>query len=463
MKPSVLIQKLFKNKLLVFLVVIFVIGAFLRFYHLEARSGFDADQEELAFKAQEILHRDPALLGPTTSLGRFAIGPGFSYLWAGFSFVTQGDPAAGAYLSVFLGLLTVVGFYLLGKYLFNEKVGVLSSLIYAFSLIMVTWDQNPWAPSLFFLSELFLLFGAYMATKKSLYLTFAALGLFLGFQSHFGIFLVVLAVLAFWIFYKPKLTRKSLGLSFAIVLAGFLPNIIYDLANNFVNTKRLLEVFGQSTEGGFVGFDRIVSTISYSFLSILKPYPDKSIALLFFLLFVVFSFVFYAKKKKQRAQICLLISTILVPALLFMIFKGSFSEYYLMMTIPSFILLLAYLLTSIFEEYPYILATLVLAFSFVNISTILNFKRSLSLKAKKQAVSYIVEKGGKEGYGVSLTTQLGYNFGYKYIFNYYKAAPDLPPLKDQRKIFTIVSPDGFDGVHGIIDFDGVGVLWEGIN
>ncbi len=55
----------------------------------------------------------------------------------------------------------------------------------------------------------------------------------------------------------------------------------------------------------------------------------------------------------------------------------------------------------------------------------------------KDAVELIIEKGGTSGYGVSLSTQPGYQFGYKYLFNYYEASPDIPPKKDQKKYLPL--------------------------
>ncbi len=54
--------------------------------------------------------------------------------------------------------------------------------------------------------------------------------------------------------------------------------------------------------------------------------------------------------------------------------------------------------------------------------------------------------GGASGYGMSLRTESGYNFGYSYLFDYYKATPDIPPLGGQTKIFTIVAPPGLMGL-----------------
>ena len=74
------------------LLFILIAGLFLRCYRLEFRTGFDADQEVLAFRAQEIVKGDLALIGTKTSLGGFSIGPGFYYLAAIFSLVLANNP-----------------------------------------------------------------------------------------------------------------------------------------------------------------------------------------------------------------------------------------------------------------------------------------------------------------------------------------------------------------------------------
>ena len=83
------------------IVLILLLAFFLRTYNLERRTAFDADQEEIAGRAHDILLGHPVLLGPKTSLGGFSIGPGFDYLWAFSSLLTKGDPIAGAYTSIF--------------------------------------------------------------------------------------------------------------------------------------------------------------------------------------------------------------------------------------------------------------------------------------------------------------------------------------------------------------------------
>jgi hypothetical protein len=446
--------------LLIFLIAVF--GFLLRMYKLTERTGFDADQEEIAFKAAGILEGHPALLGPKTSVGSFSIGPGFTYLWTVVNFFLKGDPAAGAYLSVLLGVATVAGFYLVGEKLFNRKTGIFLAVVAAFSASTVFWDQGPWAPSLFHLSVLVLIFGAYIATKKPYGIVIASAGFILGFQAHFGIFLCLLACAAFWLFYKPLVKRKYLLASLSVIFLGLLPNIIFDLTHNFANIRRLFGIFGVSNAGFGASIGKVFNTLTFSSLSVF--YSDISRPLSIFIFAAVFIFILWrlSKAENDRPKLVLLILMIVIPFLAFIFYRSNFSEYYLTMTIPPFLFLVGYIFYIIPERYKWPVLFLLAVFIFVNTKMVMNYHKVISLSAKEKAVLLVLEKGGKSGYGVSLTTKPGYNFGFDYLFKYYGASPHIPPLKDEKKIFTLSVPDGAYGVVGIEAFDGIGVRWEGI-
>ena len=89
------------------IILIVILALFLRLYNLERRTPFDADQEEIAGRAKELLSGHPVLLGPKTSLGGFSIGPGFTYLWGMSGIFIKEDPIAGAYTSVILGVIFI--------------------------------------------------------------------------------------------------------------------------------------------------------------------------------------------------------------------------------------------------------------------------------------------------------------------------------------------------------------------
>ncbi len=118
---------------------------------MERRVCFGTDQEELFYKARELLSGDPILLGMATSVGGFSISPLFNYLWTLFSFLFSGKPIAGNYLSVFLGIVTIITFYIAVREIFRSQLTALViAVIYSFPFSIYVWDISPWPPSLFF-------------------------------------------------------------------------------------------------------------------------------------------------------------------------------------------------------------------------------------------------------------------------------------------------------------------------
>lgn len=443
------------------LFLIIVVAATLRFYDLERRVPFDADQEEIAFRASDILKGHPVLLGPKTSVGGFSIGPGFEYLWAASSLIFRNAPISGAYVSVLLGICVVLAVYFIGSKLFDKKTGLILGLITAFSSNLVSWDQSPWAPSLFYLSQLILFYGAYLSLKDKRGILLVALGFALGYQSHFGIFLCFLAVIIYWILFHPKVTKKYLLFSGGIMFLGLLPNILFDLLHKFVNIKRLFGVFGESPSGYGASLSKLVSSLTYSNISVFYPYPEKPTASLVFGIIIVAAIIVYIKDKKARRFISLAVLSIFVPFATFVFYRANFSEYYLMMTIPPFIFLVGYFIHRSGIKFALLLLAALLL-GYLNVRAVLGFRRVINLWAKKEAVLLIKEKSGESGYGISLTTAPGQYFGFNYLFYYYGIKADVPPKPNQKIIYTIVVPDGAYEIRGIKSFDGIGVRWEGV-
>ena len=249
----------FKNLIVILLLLL---GVFLRLYNLSQRTVFNADQEWLAIRAKNVISGDLALIGPVTSVGNFSIGPGFVYLWSIFSFIVGYSPIAGALLSVFLGTLFLIGIYLFTKFFINEKVALFILLLTSVSSGLVFWDQIPWTPSLFYLSQIILLFGAYSSNKNAWGYPLMSLGLVLGFQSHVGIVLSIIPILVYLLFVKPiKPTLKIIIVTLSILFLGFLPSLIFDLTHNFENVKRLADV----VKGDGLDYFVVKDLISYHF------------------------------------------------------------------------------------------------------------------------------------------------------------------------------------------------------
>jgi hypothetical protein len=258
------------------------------------------------------------------------------------------------------------------------------------------------------------------------------------------------------------LRKKEIVISAAFVLMSLLPNLIYDLAKNFVNVRRIFSVFSSSQEGAAVTLERLFDVVHTSAISTFYPHPEKSVSLLIFVAILLLVIKDILKGKKEKPVLLLMLFSIFIPMFVFIFHKSTFSEYYLMMVIPAFIFIVSYF-ANILTKCKFILYTLLGLFLFVNLNTWYVQKRPLNLKAKKNIATKIIEVGGRDGYGVSFTTQLGLAFGFDYIFDYYQMSPDVPPKKGEVKIFTVVIPADYLNITTKIEFDGIGLTWEGFD
>ncbi|MBP9758782.1 hypothetical protein KBD45_03735 [Candidatus Dojkabacteria bacterium] len=445
--------------------LILLLGLSLRLYKLEQRTSFDADQEWLATRSFEMLKGDLPLLGPVTSVGNFSIGPGFIYLWSVIGMFTNSSPISGAYLSVILGVVTLLAFYLFCKHFVDSKTAYVFLFLTSISSNLIFWDQSPWAPSLFFISQIILLSGAYLATKSKVGYILIALGFIGGFQSHFGIVLSLISVVLYFVFVRPvKIDLKTLLLFLFILIVGLSPNILFDLTHNFSNIKKLADAIKGEGVSYFVSLNKIINVLNINTTSIIYPKNsnliDSVITKGIFALVIVNGISLLRNKENRKISILLLITGIF-PAMLFYIQQGKFSEYYLMMTVPSLLFLVALLIKKIISK-KILIGLLLFVTIYLNLDLIRSRYVSWNLKAKSDIAKTIVSVGGYENYGISLNSKLGNQFGFNYIFKHYGIKAEVPPKKGETKIFSVIIPQGFDGMVGTKTFDGIGLLWQGI-
>lgn len=462
-----------KHREILLIIAILFLGTFLRIHNLPELTSFNADQEWLAFRAKEILNKDLVLIGPVTSVGNYSIGPAFVYMWSFFSFLTGNAPIAGAYLAVFIGVVSLLFIHFFVNKFIDQKIAILTMFLVAISAPTIFWDQSPWTPSLFIIPQILMLIGAYIINKNKLGYLLISLSLVIGFQAHVGIILSFISVLIYLFFVRPvKLDSVTFLKSLGIIVLGLLPNIVFDLAHNFVNFLRLFDVIKGENLDYFTGFGKIINVLSYNAISII--YPNNKTLIDGVLIRILYALVLVncvrnLRSKESKSISLLLLITTIFPAFVFYLQQGKFSEYYLMMTVPSSIFMVSLLLRDLInfkdKNYKFIYIktlSIVILSLFLNLKMINNRVVDFNLKAKQDTIAEIVKMAGTDGYGISLTTKYGDQFGFKYILDYFEIKADLPPKKGETKIFSIILPEGFDGMYGMKDFNGIGLRWSGI-
>ena len=98
--------------------LILLLGFFLRVYKIRDYIVFLGDEGRDALVVHGILHGDLTLLGPTSSVGGFFLGPIYYYFMAPFLLLSNYDPVGPAIMVVLFGIATIFLVYQVGREFF---------------------------------------------------------------------------------------------------------------------------------------------------------------------------------------------------------------------------------------------------------------------------------------------------------------------------------------------------------
>jgi hypothetical protein len=194
------------------ILLIIILGIFLRFYNLNSSVTFFADQAWFLLSARDsVLSGHLPLLGITSSITWLHQGPLWTYFLIPLLLFFKFTPLAPGYFTAFLGTITIPITYYLGALLFNRRTGFLSALIFAVSNIVVIQNRIAYHTSLIpTLTVIFLL----LLLKRRLFLA----GLFLGLVYQLHLLSLVFWLPVFYYLYRRDypfakfITGLSLGI-----------------------------------------------------------------------------------------------------------------------------------------------------------------------------------------------------------------------------------------------------------
>src|SRR5687768_5563872 len=124
---------LLRHKELFFLLCLLVIAAVLRIYKIADYMTFLGDEGRDALVVYNILHGKLTLLGPTSSVGGFFLGPAYYYFMTPFLWLFNYDPVGPAVMVGLFGVATVLLVYKIGKEFFDQKTAFIAAGLYAIS------------------------------------------------------------------------------------------------------------------------------------------------------------------------------------------------------------------------------------------------------------------------------------------------------------------------------------------
>src|SRR3989344_3928349 len=285
-----------RHNLPLFIFFVFCLFIFFRFTNLHLRIPFAWDQEQFSNQVKAIISDNKlTLLGPRVTNDRgFFLAPYFSYLLVPFYLIFNLDPNA---LILFIKVVNIAFFALSTwtiKEIFNIKNSIVFLLLWAINPILIKYDSTPWGPILIPLGVILAIYLLYLLTKspKNLIL-WSLLGIILAlfFNMHFQFIFIALFVATFLItYFKLKLINHWVGLIISLMsfLIMFLPLVIFDFRNKFLNTNLLLSFFNEKVLND-QPYYQAWQPVFANFIYPLFGWNNIMVVLLFFIVFTAFN------------------------------------------------------------------------------------------------------------------------------------------------------------------------------
>ncbi len=231
------------------------------------------------------------------------------------------NPQGVAFWNAFVGLITILVIYILGRSVFKDtKLSLIAAVFYAFSYLAVEysgWVSHPTFAPLFNLLFFLGLWKMFEGKKYGLLLSLFFLGLSI--QSDFIFIYLIPIFIIFLTIYRPKLSGFKTIIVSLLAFTLSLSTIIYtEIKFNFSGVKTILNFSGSFDEGRISFFERIelflgkfLQTVSYGITS-----ENKGIGILFGILIVsIVLLCFLKSKRNDKYKIFFLLLYLFSPAI----------------------------------------------------------------------------------------------------------------------------------------------------
>ncbi|MBI2028545.1 MAG: glycosyltransferase family 39 protein [Candidatus Levybacteria bacterium] len=412
------------KKKVILLIMVLGLGLGIRIYKLPELMPFIGDQGWFYLSARDmILNAQIPLVGITSSHTWLHQGPLWTYILAFILWVSNFDPISGGVFTAILGVFTIFVIYKVGSRMFSEKVGIISSILYATSPLIIDFDRTPYhtSPIPFFVLLLFFTVYKWIKGKRIFFpISVFLLQILYNFELATQVlwfallFLLCYGILKkkIWAIslFKPKIIILSL-LSFILPM---LPVIIYDFTYGFSQTFKfmlwvpyrvlrqfnLLNNFSSPIEGESFFF--IIAFLKRQYQRLIFM-SNGFIAMAIFFASFISIFLFFLNKFKQKhiipIPLLILFIFIIIP-LIGLVVNKTPSEAYLPILFPTAILVTGWLF-SLGIKYKILTIPTIILLVFIATSNLFSFLKSLenqiSYKTRLNISRKIVQQAqGKE-------------------------------------------------------------------
>lgn len=394
------------------IILLFFLTGFVLRLLLPMDRVFNFDQDQIALNAMKIIHGDWTILGPQTSHMSFFTGPLIYYWAAVFYGLTAGHPIANALTALSIYVFNFFLIWYFFKSLFPAKLVNLYLGIFALSPYLVQLDRITWNPGFSFLSGSLVLAALLKPSYRSIWL-----GMFLAYQANFSGFVMVAALVLYWLWQRRNL--KLILVGFAGTLTSMLPLIIFDFRHNFMNLTSLGNFIYQAIFEMSFGFIlRIKTVLMINFENFTKLFAGYFFPSLVLVLIGVIILLLWLRQRRSffsPLQRKILLLWMLVFPLSALFYNDGLAEYYFLMQFPALVFIITDLLNQI--KFPWLIFLLL---SIVSLGVIFDQPNGYLLGEKYNAAKYIQSQSA--GRPVQIVFDMDYRerFGWDYLFQYFQ-------------------------------------------
>lgn len=382
-----------------------ILSIFLRFYQLDIRSHFGWDEVNNAWAAQNIIveHKFP-LIGFQAKLNSgIYIGPIYYYLISVFYFFTALDPIASGIFAGVTSIFTFFTIFFITKKLFSFNTAIIMVFLNVVAYHSIIFDRTQGPINFIPAISLIIFYSLYKIITGSpkFFLLFA---IALGFSLHLhvsAIYFPIVTLFCLPFFPRTRMLLKYVILGIPIFLFFLFPMVIVFLQNAGHASDAIS--YGNTYFHGF-HLKRIMQLANDAFIQFEAYFNYSStIKYLKFILIPLFIFLYlYKNIFKDKLLFCYLVLLwFIVPWLVLSTYSGEISDYYFSTNRFIALLIIAYLLSRIFElktiTVKVAISSFLIFYMVFNINKFLLSKDS-DLKDNRQKVLQAIKEGNEIGF-----------------------------------------------------------------
>lgn len=415
-------------------VIIGVCALLVRCYSLPSTAIFSADEEYQATYATTIVNDfHPIWIGVSAADTGFYLGPYFTYFTSLWLYLGSGDPLVTNYVSAAIGSLTAVLIFFIGKQISGTKTGIIASILYSFSPLIVYLDQRYWNPSPSAFVACLLILALLNLKNQKWWLIVIAFCL--GSFWHIHLALVPLSFVAIYVVWQSRrrITLPVWVLGAITLLIMLLPLIIFDYYHaysNLLTPLRLMKQEGRSLN--LIANTKLLAETLARTLYLapgtvssdeIRPGCLTGIFTTASLPVMLFAFlpllVFYVRRRTwQDSGLRLIAITSLLMILSFTFYPGEVTGYYALSLFPLYFLIVGVIILPIRIKFFVITAYVV-----VSILTLVSADTRYGLSAKHNLINGVMSYLGEASFTLSEEGTCHQYGGWRYLFSVYGRKP----------------------------------------